>query len=442
MALVEGCRHELEISVPGEAVGQETKTVTEHFRQRAQLKGFRAGKAPVSLVRQNFGGEIRQRVLENLVPKFLDAKISEDKLRVVGTPNISDVHFHEGDALHFKAQFDVFPEFELTDYRGVEVPYAEPEVSEDDVAKRLEELRESKATYANEEPRPIVTGDYAVVSLESRPSADHAGLPEPIKADEVQVLIGGSETMAGFTENLTGASPGDEKEFDVTYPDDYGREQLAGKTVRFLVVVKGIRRKELPEINDDFAQDLGDFRTVDELKDAVRKSIAGQRQMEAQRIAKDKVVDKLVDAHVFAVPAAFVDRQIENRVEQRLRALAQEGVDPKSFNLDWTKIKEAQRPQATREVRASLILGRVAEMETIVATNAEVDAEVDRVARQEREAVAVTRKKLLENGSLERIASHIQTEKTLNFLFDNATKTVPVPEEPAVALDAAPPAAE
>ena len=174
----------------------------------------------------------------------------------------------------------------------------------------------------------------------------------------------------------------------------------------------------------------------------MRKSIAGQRQMEAQRIAKDKVVDKLVDAHVFAVPAAFVDRQIENRVEQRLRALAQEGVDPKSFNLDWTKIKEAQRPQATREVRASLILGRVAEMETIVATNAEVDAEVDRVARQEREAVAVTRKKLLENGSLERIASHIQTEKTLNFLFDNATKTVPVPEEPAVALDAAPPAAE
>ena len=198
------------------------------------------------------------------------------------------------------------------------------------------------------------------------------------------------------------------------------------------MVVKGLRRKEVPELNDEFAQDLGDFRTVDELKEAVRKSLLAQRQMEAQRLAKDKLVEKLVDANVFAVPVVFVDRQIENRVEQRLRQLAQEGMDPSKFNLDWAKIKEAQRDSATREVRASLILGRVAEREAIVATNAEVDSEVDRVARQEREAVAVTRKKLMENGSLERIASHIQTEKTLNFLFDNATKTVPVPEpEPA-----------
>ncbi len=418
MALVEGCKHELEISIPGEAVEQETRKVTEHYQQRAQLKGFRAGKAPLSLVRKNFSGDIRQKVLENLIPKFLDAKVAEENLRVVGTPNISDVHFHDGEAVHFKAQFEVFPQFELGDYKGVEVPYAEPVVTDEDVEKRIEEIRDTKATYANEDPRPLADGDYAVVSLESL-----AGSDEPIKADEVQVLIGGAETMAGFTENLTGASPGDEKEFDVTYPEDYGREQLAGKTVRFKVVVNGLRRKELPELNDDFAQDLGDFRTVDELKDAVRKSIFGQRQMEAQRAAKDKLVDKLVDSNVFDVPTVFVDKQIENRVQQRLRALAQEGVDPSSFNLDWTKIKEAQRDQATREVRASLILGRVSERESIMPTNAEVDAEVERVARQEREVVAATRKKLLENGGLDRIASHIQTEKTLNFLFDNAVKT-------------------
>jgi trigger factor len=229
--------------------------------------------------------------------------------------------------------------------------------------------------------------------------------------------------MTGFTENLTGASPGDEKEFDVTYPDDYGREQLAGKTIRFHVVVKGLRRKELPELNDEFAQDLGDFRTVDELKAAVRKSLLSQRQAEAQRAAKDKLVEKLVDANEFAVPELFVDRQIENRVQQRLRALSQEGVDPSSFKLDWAKIKEAQRDQALREVRASLILSKVAEREAIVATRDEVDQEVDRIARQEREAIAAVRKKLTENGTMDRIASHIQTEKTLNFLFEHATKT-------------------
>jgi trigger factor len=418
LALVEGCKHELEISIPAEAVERETGIVTQKFRDRAQLKGFRAGKAPLSLVRKNFQSDIRQQVMENLVPRFFDAKIAEEHLQLVGTPNISDVHFHEGEPLRFKAQFEVFPEFELTDYRGVEVPYIEPEVTDEDVDKRIEEIRDSKATYANEEPRPLADGDYAVVSLESLSGAD-----QPIKSDEVQVLIGGPETMTGFTENLTGASPGDEKEFDVTYPDDYGREQLAGKTIRFHVVVKGLRRKELPELNDEFAQDLGDFRTVDELKAAVRKSLLSQRQAEAQRAAKDKLMEKLVDANPFAVPELFIDRQIENRVQQRLRALSQEGVDPNSFKLDWAKIKEAQHDQALREVRASLILSKVAEREAIVATRDEVDQEVDRIARQEREAIAAVRKKLTENGTMDRIASHIQTEKTLNFLFEHATKT-------------------
>jgi trigger factor len=172
------------------------------------------------------------------------------------------------------------------------------------------------------------------------------------------------------------------------------------------------------------------------LKDALRKSIFAQREMEAQRKAKDKLVDKLVDANDFPVPELFVDRQIENRVEQRLRAISQQGVDPRSFNLDWTKIKEAQRDAATREVKASLILTKVAEREAIAVTNDEVDKEVTRIAQQNREPVPTVRKKLSEDGTMDRIASHIQTEKTLNFLFDKATKTEPEPEpEPAPAAE-------
>jgi trigger factor len=430
LALVEGCKHELELLIPAQAVEAETTKVTDQFRQKAHLKGFRAGKAPLSLIRSSYRSEIRQKVLENLVPRFFDAKVAEEKLRIVGQPNIKDVHFHDGADVHFKAEFEVFPEFEIGEYRGLEVPYADPEIPAEDVDKRVEEIRESKATYVNVDPRPLESGDYAVVSLEST-----AGSDEPIKSDEVQILIGGAETLPGFTENLTGASPGDVKEVQVSYPADYGSPKLAGKTVTFQVTVNGLRKKELPELNDEFAQDLGDFRTVDELREAVKKSIFAQRQSDVVRTAKDKLVDKLVDAHDFPVPNVFVERQIENRVEQRLRALAQEGVDPRSFNLDWNKIKEAQRDQATREVRASLLLGKVAEKEAIVATNEEVDKEVDRIARQEREMAAVVRKKMLEDGTLDRIASHIQTEKTLNFLFDNATKTVPTAAD--LAADAA-----
>ncbi len=420
---MEGCKHELEISIPAEEVEAETIKVTKTWQQRAKLPGFRPGKAPASLVRRNFAGDIRQKVLEELVPRYFDAKAKEENLRVVGTPDISDVHFHDGAPLRFKAQFEVFPEFDLAEYTGVEVPYRQPEVTDEDVNKRLEEVRESKATYVNEDPRPLRDGDYAVIALESV-----SGAESPIKSDEVQVLIGGPETLAGFTENLRDASPGDEKEFDVTYPEDYGQEKLSGKTVRFKVNVKGLRRKELPEVNDDFAQDLGDFRNMDELRDALRKAIFAQREAEAQREAKDKLVDKLVDANEFPVPERFVDRQIENRVEQRLRSLAQQGLDPRSLKLDWAKVRESQRDGAVREVRASLILGRVAEREAIGVTNEEVDREVQRIAQQNREPIATIRKKLTEDGTLDRIASHIQTEKTLNFLFEKATKTAPEPE--------------
>jgi trigger factor len=423
LSLVEGCKHELEISIPAEAVEAETGKVTKTFQGKAKLPGFRPGKVPTSLIRKTFAGDIRQQVLEHLVPRFFDAKAKEENLRVVGTPSISDVHFHDGEPVRFKAHFEVFPEFEPAEYTGVEVPYAQPEVTDEDIEKRVAELRESKATYVNVDPRPLAEGDYAVVSLESLSGAD-----EPIKSDEVSVLIGGPETIPGFTENLLGASPGDEKEFDVVYPEDYGQEKLAGKTIRFHTILKGLRRKELPEVNDDFAQDLGDFRTMDELKDALRKSIFAQRETEAQRVAKDKIVDKLVDANEFPVPEAFVERQIENRVDQRLRSLSQQGVDPRSFNLDWEKIKAAQRDAAIREVKASLILGKVAEREAIGVTNEEVDREVTRAAQQSREPVPTVRKRLSEDGTMDRIASHIQTEKTLNFLFDKATKTAPEPE--------------
>jgi trigger factor len=423
LALVEGCKHELEISVPAADVEKETGKVSEDIRGKAHIKGFRPGKAPLSLIRRNYESDIRQKVLENLVPRFLDARVKQEDLHVVGQPDITDVHFHDAEPLRFKAQFEVFPAFELTDYRGVETPYAEPKIAPEDIDRRIEELRENKATYANEDPRPLANGDFAVVSLESL-----SGTDEPVKSDEVQVEIGGKETMPGFNENLIGASPGEEKEIEVSYPEDYGRASLAGRTVKFHVVIKGIRRKEKPELNDEFAQDLGDFRTVDELKDAVKKSIFAQRQNEAQRKAKDKLIEKLIDANDFPVPNVFVERQLDNRLEQRVSSLAQQGIDARTLNLDWRKLRENMRNDAVREVRASLILGRVAEKEAIAATNQEVDQEVDRIARQEREPLAATRKKLLANGSLDRIASHIATEKTLTFLFDHATKTEPEPE--------------
>jgi len=400
-------------------VERETSRVVEDVQKRAKLRGFRPGKAPVSIIRKEFAGDIRQKVMESLIPEHLQKRLEAENLSVVGAPDIKDVHFHDGEPLRFTAEFEVVSDIELQDYKDVEVPYHEPEVTEADIDKRIEELRDQKAQYVNVDPRPVQDGDFAVLAIRSTGGVEG----EPVNHDEMVLEMAGADTLPAFTENVRGLSPGDEKEFEVAYPEDFGAPRLAGKTVQFHATVKGIRRKDLPELNDEFAQDLGDYRNLDELREALRKSIFGQRQYDAQQEAKNRIVTKLVEMHEFPVPEAFVDRQIRNRVEQSLRLMAEQGLDPKSLKLDWDKVKESQRGKAVEEVRASLLLGRIAEREAIGATRDEVDKEVERVARQERQPVAAVQMRFEKDGTLRRIADHIQTEKTLSFLFEHARKT-------------------
>jgi trigger factor len=428
MALIEGCKHSIEVTVPVADVEKETERAVAAIKEKVRLPGFRPGKAPLAMVKARFASDIRHEVLEKLVPRSFNAAVEHDHLQVVGQPNVSEVHFHDGEPLRFKAEFEVAPDFELGDYQGLVVTYSEPTATDQDIAARIEEIRERKAEYINEEPRPLADSDYAVVSLESV-----SGVDQKVQQDELMLKIADPATMPAFTENLRGAAPEESREFDVTYPEDYERETLKGRTVRFRATVKAVRRKELPEINDDFAKDLGDYQTLDELKEAIRKSILHEREHQSQDDAKHQLIEKLVDAHDFAVPRAYVDRQIETNLRGQLQTLAAQGVDPRSLKLDWEKVRESQKVRATREVRASLLLDKIADREAIGATNEEVDREVQRFARQQREAVAVVRAKFQKEGALGRIAGQIRTDKTLSFLFDKARKEAPkeAPAEPA-----------
>jgi len=432
MALIEGCKHSIEVTVPVTEVEKETERAAAAIKDKVRLPGFRPGKAPLAMVKARFASDIRHEVLDKLVPRSFNAAVEHDHLQVVGQPNVSEVHFHDGEPLRFKAEFEVAPNFELGDYQGLVVTYAEPTVTDEDIAARIEEIRERKAEYVNEDPRPLADGDYAVVSLESV-----SGVEQKVQQDELMLKIADEATMPAFTENLRGASPDESREFEVTYPEDYERETLKGRTVRFKATVKAVRRKELPDVNDDFAKDLGDYQTLEELKEAIRKSILHERERHAQDDAKHQLIEKLVDAHDFAVPNAYVDRQIETNLRNQLQTLAAQGIDPRSIKLDWEKVRESQKVRATRDVQASLLLDKIADREAIGATQEEVDREVQRFARQQREAVAVVRAKLQKDGSLGRIAAQVRTEKTLSFLFDKARKEAPkeappeAPQEPA-----------
>ena len=434
--LVEGCKHELDITVPVEEVDRETDRVIASIQQKARLPGFRPGKAPPSLIRTKFAHQVREDVVENLVPKFFNQRVKEEELSVVGRPSVKEVHFKEGEPLRFKAEFEVAPQIELGEYRDITVHYAEPVVTDEDVDKRLDEVRNQKAQFVNVEPRPAADGDYAVVSLDSL-----AGVEEPIHQDELQLHIGDPDSLAAFSDALRGMSPEEEKEFDVTYSEDFAQERLAGKTVRFRMKLKIIRTKELPEANDEFARDLGDYTTLADLRDAIRKGIFHEREYAAQQKAKDQLLDKLIEAHDFPVPEAYVEQQLETRIKQQFSDLADRGVDIQKLKVDWGRLKESQRPKAVHDVKGSLLIEKIAERETIATTNDELDREVQRIAKQEREPVAAMRKKLAKDHVLERIAYQIRTAKTLNFLFEHARKEAAPPEpepEPASEPEAPP----
>ena len=416
MSTVEDCKRSLEIEIPLEEVERARERVTSSLKQRVRLPGFRPGKAPTNLIQSRFESEIRSEVLEVLLPQAFRDKVQAQGLKVVGTPDVSDLKFEAGQPIRFKAEFEIAPDVELGEYRGLPVKYQEPTVTDEDLDKRLESMREGKADYVNLDPRPIENGDYVLVHLKTL-----AGVGEAIDQD-IQIQVGAEETLPGFNAALLGASPDETKEIEITYPEDYGGNKLAGKTVRFELTPKTLRKKELPALDDEFAKDLGDYQNFDELKEAVRKTIFHEKQYVAQQEAKEELIDRLVEAHSFPIPEAYVDRQIENQVRAQLREIAGQGVDPSTLQLDWAKIKEKQRDKALRNVKASLLMEKISEREGIKATQDEVDREVQRIARQDREAVAVTRAKLEKDGATDRIASHIQTQKTLQFLFDQSNK--------------------
>ena len=431
MALLEGCKHEIELVVPVDEIDTETALVVEDIRKKAALPGFRPGKVPASLIRTKFAKQVRQDMLDRLLPKAFNRYADGEKLLVVGTPAVVDIHFHAGEPLKFKTQFEVAPVIELRDdYRGLTVPYREPVVTDEEVETRLQTLRAQKAEYINEDPRPATATDHVLISLRSLSPLEGGELNE----NEVALELGHADTLAAFTENVTGMEPGDEREFAISYPDEYGAERLAGKTVTFSCTLKTIRRKELPDLNDEFAQDLGDFKSLDEVRDAARRSIFADRDNTARQEAHNAILDSLVNLYDFPVPQSYVDQQVESVIENRLRSLTGQGVDPRTLNLDWEKLKESQIPRALKDVRASLLLEKVADRETIHATREEVDSEVQRIARQDREAVASVRRRLEQDGTIGRIAGHIRTQKTLNFLFEQANKVEPPAVEAAPAV--------
>ncbi len=417
MPAVDSCKREIDIAVPWDDVRHESDRIIESFRRQARIPGFRPGKAPAAVVRSRYQKEIRQEIVEQLIPKFFHAEAVEKKYDIVGKPQFHDLEMEDGEPMTFRAEFEVVPEFELSDYRRLQVPYNEPEVTDEQLDAELEALRERHASFVNLDPRPLEDGDIAVLSLSSDP-------PDGPKIDEEDTTIALAEegTLPEFTENLRGRSPGETADFEVNYPEEFGNKELAGKTVSFHATVKGVRKKEVPELDDDFAAELGDFQTIDQARSSLREQIGDSMRRQAIEAAKTKLLDQVVAAHDFPVPDSMTENQLMRRLEGRLGALQRQGVDIEKLDIDWRKVRDDERVPAERDVKGGLILERIARAESLKAAPEEIDEQVKAYATRNQLAVETARKKLAEDGTLDRLQTQVSRDKALSFLFDEAEK--------------------
>jgi trigger factor len=426
----DGVKREISVEVPAEEVTRETEAIIQKYQKVARLPGFRKGHVPASMIRHRFAEDLKSDVVEALVPRYFRKEAEKLGMIPVSQPRVTELHIHDGEPLTFKASFEVMPEIRVEGYKELRAEHPEITVTDEDVEQALANVREQHATFTSIEGRPLADGDFAQASFDGQPkdaakdgakeTARHgkAGDANPVHMDEVLIEIGGKNTVPEFTENLRGVSAGEERSFDVAYAADAQDNRLAGKTFVYTVKVQAIKRKDMPELNDDFAKELGEFTTLDQVRKQIRENMIAEKRHAAEHEAKEKLTAELVRRNDFEVPESLVERQIDLRLERGLRALAAQGMKMEDMKkMDLPRLRVGQREQALQDVKSSLLLDRVAELEKIEVDEEELNREISSLAKQSKQTPEAVRARLTQDGGLDRIRNRIRSEKTLNFLY-------------------------
>jgi trigger factor len=409
---------EVDIDVPAEDVAKAFRTVTRNYQRYAKLPGFRPGKVPESVVKRKFAAEIRKDVIEGLLPERFGKSVKELGLSVVGQPQITELTIEDGQSMHVKAVFEYMPEVPIEGYEQVVVDKPSVEVSEDEFRHEIDQLRESRGTIEPvEEERPLADEDWAQISYSGTVTDD----PEaaPIAGEDSLVEVGGKDTVDAFTQVLRGAKAGQELKAEVIYPADYPEPKLQGKTVSYDLSVKAIKKRILPELNEDFAKEMGNYESLEQLENAVREHLANRKRRSVESETKDRLFAALVEKFQFPVPESMVQQQVGARLERGLRALAAQGMNPEQMRkLDFGRLRVAQRESAVAEVKAQILLDRIAEKEGVTVSDEELDRELHLVALQSREPYETLHQRLTDDGGLARIREQLKREKTASLLYE------------------------
>jgi trigger factor len=415
---------QLVLEIPTEVVATEMERIARDYSKAARIPGFRPGKAPIRIVRQRYQDQIAHDVVHDLIPKALDEALREQAVEPVDTPDIRDVQFGEGQPLVFKASFETVPPLEPIDVSEIQLRRPPVEVSEEAVESMLQRLRERAARFEPVEGRPSRQGDVLMADLTRRPlpaAGVEAAAGEPERHDDITVEIGGAANPPGFDGQIEGLEAGADKTFVITFPEDYAVAELAGTSVEYSITVKGLKEKVLPALDDDLAKDLGDFGSLEQLRDRVRTSLRAEAEHTQEQQVRDDLLRQLASRVPFDPPATLVDREIDRRMEEFVRRLIEQRVDPLRAGVDWNDFRERQRPAAVETVKSMLALDDVARREGIAATSEEVDSEIERVATRSGRPAAEVRSRIDKDGGTGRLYAGIRREKTIRWIESRAT---------------------
>lgn len=417
-------RKEIKIEIDPAVVRSAYDRISQKYSKATTIPGFRPGHAPTSVVRTRYKSEIRGEVLRELLPDAVNDAITEHSLNALGEPN---VQFENTEALeHFGEEplavtvgLEVFPEIKLDTYKGIEVTRRTQPVTDEVVQKMIDGLREASASLQPVEDRVSELGD--TVTINARGKVVDEPESEEIKVDDVEVVLGGPGVMEEFTESLTGVKPDDTRTFTINYPDDYNTKGLAGKNVEYVAEVSAVRKKELPELDDEWAQSLGgDFDSLETLRTKVREDLEAKSTYESDRALRDEVVRKLIEGHPFEVPQSLIGQQLNQRLDTVVRQMVERGVDPRNAKIDWQAAREDLTGQAEEDVRATMLLEKIAEEENIVVSNEEIEAEIEALATNSRQSKEQVLAALTKNGGERSIAHILRNRKALDLLIENA----------------------
>ena len=420
-------RKEIKIEIEPAQIRDAYDRISKQYSKAANVPGFRPGHAPTSVVRTRYKSEIRSEVLRELIPEAVNNAIIEHSLNTIGEPNVeldntTALERLGQDPLTIKVGVEVLPEVQLDSYKGIEVNRRKRPITDEDVDRMIDGLRDNTASLQPVEDRASELGDTVTVNARGNFVEDPE--EEEIKVDDVEVVLGGPGVQKEFTENLTGVRADESRTFQVEYPADFTSPGLAGKKVEYTTEVTSVRKKELPELDDEWAKSLGgDFDSVEALKTKVREDLEARATAESDHLLRDEIMKKLLDAHQFEVPESLVTQQTQHRLEAVARQMAQRGIDPRNAEIRWDSMTEELKTQAEADVRATMLLEKIAEAENIGVSDEEIEAEIDAIATASQQPKLQVRAALTKNGGERSIAHRLRTRKALDLLVENASVT-------------------